>query len=78
MKILIVLQIFKISFRSARIFLLNHEEYLHIIGISEMPSFQVLPRRSRSLDLHAINREITSLYSIKNIAAVDSFMVPHS
>lgn len=56
----------------ARIFLTNHGEYLRMIGMSEVPSFQTLPRM---LDLHAINREIAFLYYIEEIAAVDSFMI---
>ena len=45
-KLLIVLQIFNISYRSARIFLTNHEEYLRIAGLKEIPSFQILSRNS--------------------------------
>ena len=67
LKFLIILQIFGISYRSARIFLTNHEEYLKMIGLSEIPSFQTLSRRAGFLDLHAINREITFLYSMKSI-----------
>ncbi len=48
---------------------------MELIGISEIPSFQTLSRRSRSFDLHAINMEIESLYSINKIAAFDSFMI---
>ncbi len=75
LKILVLLQIFGISYRSARIFLLNHVEYLHMVGISEIPSFQTLSRRSRMFDLHGINSEITSLYTMDNIAVADSFMI---
>ena len=46
LKVLIVLQLFNISYRSARM-----------------------------IDLHAINNEIASLYSIESIAAIDSFMI---
>ena len=74
-KTLIVLQIFNISYRSSRIFLTNHERYLRMIGIKEIPSFQTLSRRARMIDLHSLNMEIASLYSIESIAAVDSFMV---
>ncbi|GGM76587.1 hypothetical protein GCM10007108_13330 [Thermogymnomonas acidicola] len=70
-----LLQISGISYPSARIFLTNHEEYLRMIRISEIPSFQTLSRRARKFDLHAINREIVFLYSMKEIAAVDSFMI---
>ena len=36
LKILILLQIFNISYRSSGIFLTNHEEYLRMIGIKEI------------------------------------------
>jgi hypothetical protein len=75
LKILILLQIFRVSYRSAKIFLTNHGVYIKIIGIKEIPSFQTLSRRARLFDLHVINREITSLYSMESIAAIDSFMV---
>ena len=44
-------------------------------GLNEIPSFQTLSRRARSFDLHAINREIVFLYSMKECAAIDSFMI---
>jgi hypothetical protein len=75
LKILVLLQIYGISYRSARIFLINHEEYLRMIRMSEISSFQTLSRRARKFDLHAINRAITFLYSMKEIAAIDSFMI---
>ena len=73
-KILILLQIFHISYRSAGIFLRNHEEYAELIDLNEIPSFQTLSRRARMLDLHAINKEITYLYAMKSMAAMDSFI----
>ena len=75
LKILVLLQIFSISYRSSRIFLTNHDEYLAMAGVREIPSFQTLSRRVRMIDLHAINREIAFLYSMEEIAAVDSFMI---
>ena len=75
LKILILLQIFVISYRSSGIFLINHEEYLRMIGLKEIPSFQTLSRRSRSMDLHAMNRSIALLYSMKEWAAIYSFMI---
>jgi len=75
LKILILLQIFSISYRSSEIFLSNHREYLVMTGIREIPSFQTLSRRARLFDLHAINREIVFLYSMKECAALDSFMI---
>jgi hypothetical protein len=75
LKILILLQISDISYRSSATFLTNHEEYLRMIGLKEMPSFQTLSRRARKFDLHAINRGIVFLHSMKECAAVDSFMI---
>ena len=71
LKILILLQIFHISYRSSAIFLRNHGEYMEMIGIREIPSFQTLSRRARSLDLHTMNREITFLFTMD----VDSLIV---
>ena len=75
LKILVMLQIFSIYYRSSGIFLTNHEEYLRMIGIKEIPSFQTLSRRARSMDLHAINRGIWLLFCMKECAALDSFMI---
>ena len=54
---------------------MNHGKYLRMSSIKEIPSFQTLSRRARMIDLHSINKEITSLYSIESLAAVDSFMI---
>ena len=75
LKILILLQIFNISYRSSGIFLENHREYMELIGIKDIPSFQTLSRRSRSFDLHAINMIIQLMHSVNEIAAFDSFMI---
>ena len=64
MKILVLLQIFRISYRSARIFLINHEEYIRMAGLDEIPSFQTLSRRAIMPDLHAINMEINSQHAM--------------
>jgi IS5 family transposase len=75
LKILVLLQIFNISYRSSGIFLRNHEEYMRMIGIREIPSFQTLSRRDRSFDIHAISSHIAMTYSMGTIAAIDSFMI---
>jgi len=61
-KILMLLQIFHISYRSSAIFLGKHPEYMEMIGIGTIPSFQTLSRRARSIDMHEINSEITTIY----------------
>ncbi|MCL4335582.1 MAG: hypothetical protein M1402_05750 [Candidatus Thermoplasmatota archaeon] len=50
LKILILLQIFNISYRSSGIFLMVDEEYLRMAGLNEIPPFQTLSRRARSFD----------------------------
>lgn len=46
-----------------------------MIGISDIPSFQTLSRKAITIDIHAINSEITSLCMNGNMAAMDSFMI---
>ncbi|MGP6239872.1 transposase, partial [Cuniculiplasma sp. SKW4] len=66
---------FHISYRSSAIFLRNHGEYMEVIGIREILSFQTLSRRAGSFYLHSVNREITFLYAMELIVAIDSFMI---
>ena len=40
-----------------------------MVGVKEIPGFQLLSRRARMLDLHTINGEIAFLYSL------ESFMI---
>ena len=75
MKVLVLLQIFNLSYRSSRAFLMSHGEYIKMIGLREIPSFQTLSRSARSLDPHEINSKIASLYSYSYISAMDSFMI---
>ena len=44
-------------------------------GLNDIPSFQALSRRAKKFDLHAINRAIIFLCYMKEIAAIDSFMI---
>jgi len=74
-KILMLLQIFHISYRSSAIFLGKHPEYMDMIGTGTIPSFQTISRRARSIDMHEINSEIASLYMYGTMAAMDSFMI---
>ena len=46
-----------------------------MIDLKKIPSFQTLSRRAQSMDLHAMNRSITFLHSMKECAAIDSFMI---
>jgi len=64
-----------ISYRSLEILLTNHEDYFEMGGLNEISSFQTLSRRARSMDMHAMNRSITFLHTMKECAAIDLFMI---
>ncbi len=36
-----------------------------MIGLSDIPNLRTLSSRAGKLDIHAVNREITSLYSME-------------
>ena len=65
-----ILKIFNISYRYSCMFLRNHEEYMRIIGIKEIPSFQTLSRRACSFDMHAISSDIAMACSIGSTAVI--------
>ena len=71
LKVLIVLQLFNISYRSARIFLTSHEKYLRMIGIKEIPSFQTLSRRARMIGL------LMAQYQYVGFIDADGSLAPH-
>ena len=48
---------------------------MQLIGIRQVPSFQTLSRRSKSLGLRVLNMSIQLMYPVNEIAAFDSFIV---
>ena len=75
LEIIILLQLFGLFYRSAKIFLTNNKKYLRITEINVILRSQTLPKKARLFDLQTINSEIYFLYSMEFIAAIDSFMV---
>lgn len=61
LNIRVLFQILGIYYRSARIFLTKHEEYLRMMSLKKIPSFQALSRKSRINDVHAINSKIMKI-----------------
>jgi len=57
-KILLILQIYGISYRSAESFFRNHPDIKNVLGVKEIPNFRTLSRRARMIDWHKINNEI--------------------
>ncbi|MGC9073811.1 MAG: transposase [Caldisericum sp.] len=75
-KILVILQIYGISYRSAENFFRNHPDIKNDLGLENIPNFRTLSRRARMIDWHKINNEILkSINTYKENSAIDSFIV---
>ena len=75
-KILVILQIYGISYRSSWNFFNNHRDIMEALGIHEIPNFRTLSRRARIIDWRYINAVILDLIATeRENAAIDSFIV---
>ena len=75
-KIIVILQIYGISYRSSGKFFNNHPELMNIAGINRIPDFRTLSYRALRIDWHEINAGIIDLIETgKDNAAIDSFIV---
>ena len=75
-KILLIIQIYGISYRSSKKFFKNHPDLKEVICLNEIPNFRTLSRRARMIDWHYVNAMILDLISTeKENAAIDSFIV---
>ena len=75
-KILVILQIYCISYRSSGKFFNNHSELMSIVGIKRIPNFRTLSYRAIRMDWHEINASLIDLVDTGNEnAAIDSFIV---
>lgn len=72
-KIIVILQIYGISYRSSGKFFSNHPELLNLVGISEIQDFRTLSYRALRMDWHEINAGI--IESDCENAAIDGFIV---
>ena len=74
-KILSILHIYGISYRSAESFFRNHPDIKNVL-VREIPNFRTLSRRTRMIDWHKINNEILqSISTYKENSTIDSFIV---
>ncbi|MGC9123811.1 MAG: transposase [Thermoplasmata archaeon] len=74
-KILVILQIYGISYRSAENFFRNHPDIKNDLGLENIPNFRTFSRRARMIDWHKINNEILkSINTYKENSAIDSFI----
>ena len=75
-KIIVILQIYGISYRSSFKFFNNHPELMNLVGIRKIPDFRTLSYRALRIDWHEINAGIIDLIeSNGENAAIDSFIV---
>jgi hypothetical protein len=75
-KILLIIQMYGISYRSTEKFFNNHPDLKEAICLNEIPNFRTLSRRARMIDWHYVNAMILDLISTeKENAAIDSFIV---
>ena len=75
-KIIVILKIYGISYRSSKYFFNNHKEFMELLNITDMPYFRTLSYRSLRIDWHLINSSIIDIINPYNdSAAVDSSIV---
>ena len=75
-KIIVILKIYGVSYRSSRYFFNNHREFMELLNITGIPNFRTLSYRSLRIDWHLINSSIIDIINPYNdSAAVDSSTV---
>ena len=75
-KIIVILRIYGISYRSSKYFFNNHREYMELLDITDIPDFRTLSYRSLRIDWHYINSAIIDIINPENdSAAIDSSIV---
>ena len=75
-KIIVILKIYGVSYRSSRYFFNNHKEFMELLNIKDIPNFRTLSYRSLRIDWHLINSAIIDIINPYNdSAAVDSSIV---
>ena len=75
-KIIVILKIYGVSYRSSKYFFNNHREFMELLNIKDIPDFRTLSYRSLRIDWHFINAAIIDIIKPDNDnAAVDSSIV---
>ncbi|WP_287961274.1 transposase, partial [Acidiplasma sp.] len=75
-KIIVILKIYGVSYRSSKYFFNNHREFMELLNITDIPNFRTLSYRSLRMDWHYINSSIIDMINPDNDnAAVDSSIV---
>ena len=75
-KIIVILKIYGVSYRSSKYFFNNHPEFMEMLNMTDIPDFRTLSYRSLRIDWHFINAAIIDMIDPDNDnAAVDSSTV---
>ncbi len=75
-KIIVILKIYGVSYRSSKYFFNNHKEFMELLDIKKIPDFRTLSYRSLRIDWHYINSLIIDIINPYNDnAAIDSSIV---
>jgi hypothetical protein len=60
-KIIVILKIYGISYRSSKYFFNNHRKFMNLLNITDIPDFRTLSYRSLRMDWHYINSAIRDI-----------------
>ena len=75
-KIIVILRIYGISYRSSRHFFNNHREFMELLDITGIPDFRTLSYSSLRIDWYYINSAVIDIIVPDNdSAAIDSSIV---
>ena len=75
-KIVVILKIYGVSYRSSKYFFNNHPEFMEMLNMTDIPNFRTLSCRSLRIDWHYINSSIIDIINPYNdSAAVNSSVV---
>ena len=75
-KIIVILKIYGVSYRSSKYFFNNHPKFMDMLNITDIPNFRTLSYRSLRIDWHYINSAIIDMIGPDNDnAAVDSSII---
>jgi len=66
-KILVILQIYGISYRSAESFFRNHPDLKNALGLENIPNFRTLSRRATLCKYFNTGEEIINYYNYKRM-----------
>ena len=65
-KIVVILKIYGVSYRSSRYFFNNHKEFIELLKVKDIPDFRILSYRALRIDCHLINTSIIDIINPDN------------